>query len=257
MDDTLANFNSSDAARTRWTQAAVSILQRVRDTAPRVHCITNEVAVSYSANALLAIGAIPSMTWQATEVSDFVGTARGLVINLGTLDEGRESGIRQAIASANQHSVPWILDPVFIERSPGRLKFARGLLRDNPTVVRANQAEHDALGTTGSWVSVVSGAVDTISAGEPTGERRISLENGHPMMTQVTATGCAASALLGACVAVSKDPFEGAVAATMILGVAGEIAAASANGPGSLQFTLLDSLSNLTSEQIQSRAKIS
>ncbi len=244
---------NTDTADSRWTHVAADVLERVRHDAPRVHCITNEVAVSYSANALLAIGAVPSMTWQASEVIDFVKTAQALVVNLGTLDDGREAGMRRAIATANQLQTPWVLDPVFIERSPGRLATARELLTESPAIVRGNQAEHDALGTHGDWVSVTSGAVDVIQSTDD----RVMLSNGDPMMAKVTATGCAASALLGACVAVSDSPLEAAVAATMMLGVAGELAAAQAVGPGSLQFTLLDSLSNLTPEQIQSRVRFS
>jgi len=236
-----------------WAQVAADVIARVRERAPRVHCITNEVAVSYSANALLAVGAIPSMTWQANEVTDFVNGAQSLVINLGTLDDGRQAGMSRAIATANQRAIPWVLDPVFIERSPGRLDLARELLNENPAIVRGNAAEHTALGDIDCGVKVTSGASDLVQCGT----QNVSLRNGHAMMAQVTATGCAATALLGACVSVSDNACEGAVAATLALGIAGEIAAGQASGPGSLQFTLLDALSNLTPEQIHSLARYS
>ena len=41
---------------------AADLLERVRRTAPRVHCITNAVAQHFTANVLLALGAVPSMT---------------------------------------------------------------------------------------------------------------------------------------------------------------------------------------------------
>jgi len=236
-----------------WAQTAADILARVRERSPRVHCITNEVAVSYSANALLAVGAIPSMTWQENEVTDFVESANSLVVNLGTLDEGRQAGMNRAIATANERELPWVLDPVFIERSPNRLQLAHELLNKRPAIVRGNAAEHAALGDVDSLVKVTSGASDRVQSGEQV----ITLHNGHAMMAQVTATGCAATALLGACVSVSDNPCDGAVAATLVLGIAGEIAAGLASGPGSLQITLLDALSNLTPEQIHSLARYS
>ena len=39
--------------------AAAAVLERIRTRAPRVHCITNAVAQNFSANMLLALGAVP------------------------------------------------------------------------------------------------------------------------------------------------------------------------------------------------------
>ena len=44
--------------------------------APRVHCITNAVAQNFTANVLLAAGAIPSMTLSAEEIGAFVAGAQ-------------------------------------------------------------------------------------------------------------------------------------------------------------------------------------
>ena len=48
------------------------ILERLRERRPRVHCITNAVAQHFTANVLLAAGAIPSMTISADEIGAFV-----------------------------------------------------------------------------------------------------------------------------------------------------------------------------------------
>ncbi|MEC9470092.1 MAG: hydroxyethylthiazole kinase, partial [Pseudomonadota bacterium] len=37
-----------------------TLLERVRQKTPRVHAITNAVAQSFTANVLLALGAVPS-----------------------------------------------------------------------------------------------------------------------------------------------------------------------------------------------------
>lgn len=65
------------------------------------------------------------------------------------------------------------------------------------------------------------------------------------MMAKVTGMGCTASALLGAFAAVEEDLAEAAFAGMMVMGVAGEIAAAKADGPGSMQMHFLDALWNL------------
>ncbi|MDS4068252.1 MAG: hydroxyethylthiazole kinase, partial [Candidatus Competibacter sp.] len=68
---------------------------------------------------------------------------------------------------------------------------------------------------------------------------------GHPLMTRVTGLGCSATAVVGAFLAVESDAFAATVAGLTVFGVAGEIAAEQASGPGSLQVALLDTLYQL------------
>ena len=76
------------------------------------------------------------------------------------------------------------------------------------------------------------------------------------MMTRVTGLGCTATAILGACVAVEQDAVTAAAHALAIVGVAGEIAAERARGPGSLQLELLDALYVLDEATLTARARI-
>ena len=46
---------------------AAETQERLRARAPRVHCITNAVAQAFTANVLLAAGAVPSMTIAVNE----------------------------------------------------------------------------------------------------------------------------------------------------------------------------------------------
>src|SRR5271154_6731572 len=124
---------------------AADVLARIRERAPRVHCITNSVAQQYTANMLLAAGAVPSMTLSPEEIAGFVGGADALLVNLGTFDAERRSAIAAALGAMRQRRLPWVLDPVFIERSPSRAKFARELAARAPSVVRLNHAEFAAL----------------------------------------------------------------------------------------------------------------
>jgi len=89
---------------------SADILARIRARRPRVHCITNAVAQNFTANMLLAAGAVPSMTIAPDEIADFVARADALLVNLGTLDPERRGAIDIAIATAGER-VPWILDP--------------------------------------------------------------------------------------------------------------------------------------------------
>lgn len=76
------------------------------------------------------------------------------------------------------------------------------------------------------------------------------------MMTRVTGLGCTATAIIGACLAVQSDALIAAAHGLAIIGVAGELAAERARGPGSLQLELLDALYNLDQQTLISRSRI-
>jgi hydroxyethylthiazole kinase len=241
------------------------VLARVRDRAPRVHCITNTVAQNYTANVLLAAGAVPSMTVSPEEIGSFVAAADALLVNLGTFDAERRSAVDAALDAAEAARTPWVLDPVFVDRSPGRAAFARALLARGPAAVRLNRAEFAALfGGDGSdeaaaraakacsAVVALTGVTDIVADGA----RRAVIRNGHPLMGLVTAMGCAGSALLGAALAVEPDPWLAAIAALAALGVAGEIAGARATGPGSFAVAIIDALHRLDRAALRTRIKV-
>ncbi len=180
---------------------AMSVLERVRARAPRVHCITNTVAQAYTANMLLAAGAVPSMTTSTEEIAAFASGADALLVNLGTLDPERGVAIDRALSALTGQ--PWVLDPVFVDRSATRAAFAASLLGRQPTAVRLNRAElatlargQDQAGFAAQARSIIaiSGATDTVTDGA----RTLSLANGDPLMAKVTAMGCSGSALLAA-----------------------------------------------------------
>src|SRR5690606_4210663 len=87
-------------------------------------------------------------------------------------------------------------------------------------------------------VVAVTGATDYVTDGA----RVVSVTSGHPMMTKVTALGCTASALIGACLAVEQDALLAAAHALAALGVCGDYAAEQSDGPGTLRWRLLDAL---------------
>lgn len=241
-----------------------SVLAAIRKQKPRVHCITNDAAQTFTADTLLALGAEPSLTLSRSEVPDFVGSSDALLINLGTLDENRLAAIPVAVAFAVQHEKPWVLDPVFVHRSPGRLDYAAALLAEKPTVVRCNQAEALALSGGGNGAdpaSTLAQRYETVAA--VTGEtdeivgdgQHATAANGDPLMGQITAAGCAGSAVLAACLAVEEDRFAAALAALVAWSVAGEVAASGAKGPGTFRPALLDAIHGLKGPALKRRAK--
>ncbi|MGF1525694.1 MAG: hydroxyethylthiazole kinase [Candidatus Competibacterales bacterium] len=230
-------------------QALTALVQRQ----PRIHCLTNTVAQTFSANVLLALGASPAMSADPDELEDFVAAAAALVVNLGTLDPTRRRAIERAVAVANDRGIPWVLDPVMVDTAPARRRFALALLDQRPQVVRANAREVAALGA-----DVGGGAVHTLAERFATvvaqtgpvdvvtdGRRSLQVANGHPLMARITATGCAASAVVAAFLAVEDDPLQAAGHGLLSWGVAGEVASQGAPGPGTLQGRLLDALYNL------------
>jgi hydroxyethylthiazole kinase len=82
------------------------------------------------------------------------------------------------------------------------------------------------------------------------------MENGHALLARITGTGCMVSGIVAACAAVEGDPLYAAAAALLAFGVAGEVAAAAATGPGSLRPILFDALYSLDEATIAKRGKV-
>ena len=241
------------------------ILARLRVRAPRVHCITNSVAQAFTANTLLAAGAVPSMTLAADEIGAFVARAGALLINLGTFDEERREAVAAALEIASEDGIPWVLDPVFIDRSEPRAAYAKSLVAQKPRAIRLNRAEFAALsGAEPDDAALTRYTLDTLAVVALTGTidritdgaKVVSIENGHPLMARVTAMGCAASALNAAFLAIENDPFVATAAALLAFGVAGGIAGERASGPGSFPAALLDALYALDKHTLEEKARV-
>ena len=241
------------------------ILAGLRARRVRVHCVTNTVAQPFTANVLLAAGALPSMTLSGEEVAGFVASADALLVNLGTLDAERREAVATALDVAAEQRIPWVLDPVFVDRSPPRAAYAQSLVAQKPRAIRLNRAEFAALaGEDPDGGALMRYALDTLAVVALTGTidliadgaRHLALENGHPLMARVTAMGCAASALTAACLAVEGDPLVATAAALLAFGVAGEVAGARASGPGSLASGIIDALYALDRDTIMQIARV-
>jgi hydroxyethylthiazole kinase len=244
---------------------AADILARLRARNPRVHCITNAVAQNFTANVLLAAGAVPSMTVAADEIGEFVARADAVLINLGTFDRERRKAAEIAIQTAIEKRRLWLLDPVFVDRSQQRAAFAKTLAGRRPHGVRLNHAEFAALADVEPSHSVLkryacdqhtvialTGAIDVVTDGT----RIAEIENGDPLMGRVTAMGCAGAALASAALAVESDPWLATAAALLAFAVAGECAAVRAHGPGSFAMEFIDALASLDRATLRQRARV-
>jgi hydroxyethylthiazole kinase len=244
----------------RLATIAADRLRVIRDRRPRIHVVTNTVAQAFTANALLAIGAVPSMTTAADEIAAFVAGADGLLINLGTLEADRRKAIDLAIAAAAQAGIPWLLDPVFIDRSPSRAAFACDLAARGPAAIRGNAAEIAALGT-GEAMAALAARLGTVVAQTGAkdqvtdGVRSLSVAHGHPLMAKVTAMGCAGAAITTAFLTCEGDRLDSVAAALTALGIAGEAAALQARGPGTFAAAYLDALHGLDAPELAARVR--
>jgi len=238
----------------------------LRAARPLVCCLTNEVVVQISANALLAAGASPAMPRHPAEAAQLAGLAGAVLVNLGTVDDVQEEAARRAVAAAGAAGVPWVLDPVAVGVLDHRTALARELVTQGPVAVRGNASEVMALAGAGRGgrgtdtahgveeaaaaaadladrtgaVVAVSGAQDLVVA---PGGRRARVDGGSVLGTRVTGFGCALGALVAAYAAAAPDDALVAVAAAHAhVSAAAGAAAAGARGPGSFAVAWLDEL---------------
>ena len=256
-------------------------LRELRERKPLVHQITNYVVMNETANATLALGALPVMAHAREEVEEMVRLAGALVLNIGTLSPHWVEAMLAAGKAANAAGVPVALDPVGAGATTYRTDTAKRILGEvEVAVLRGNAGEVatlvgvaaevrgvESMGVGGEaselartagrslgLVASVTGPVDHVSDGE----RILAVANGHQLLGAVSGTGCMSSAITGCFLAAKKDdPLEAAAEALAAFGVAGEDAAVGAKGPGSFHVNLYDALAALDSSTVDARAKIS
>ena len=98
-----------------------------------------------------------------------------------------------------------------------------------------------------SSVVVMTGKEDIISDGKKT----YIVRNGHEQMGTIVGTGCMAASVIGLFASVNPDYCDASKDALSYFGVAGELAAAKSNGPGSFKVNLYDEVFNLSDEKAE------
>src|SRR5947199_10551965 len=94
------------------TISAGHTLAELRERKPLVHQITNYVVMNETANATLAIGALPVMAHAGEEVEEMARLASSLVLNIGTLSGPWVEAMLLAGRTASARRIPVVLDPV-------------------------------------------------------------------------------------------------------------------------------------------------
>ena len=259
---------------------AVENLEKVRENKPLIHNITNYVVMNFTANVLLAMGASPVMAHAENEVADMAAVAGALVLNIGTLSDPWIAAMLKAGKKASEIGTPIVLDPVGSGATQLRTTTAKEIIRQTKTsVIRGNASEilslaeknsktkgvdsiHsvDEAADTASQLArelkttlAITGAVDLIT----NGDQVLRVSNGHSLMPLITGSGCAATSVIGAFLAVDENPVTATATALAFFGLAGEKAGAQTTAPGSFQVALLDALYSVSSEDLKQKCLIS
>jgi len=231
------------------------MLENVKTKSPLVHCITNYVTVTDCANMLIACGGAPVMSDDLLDVEDITSICGGLAINIGTLNQNTIPSMFAAGKKANELGHPVILDPVGAGASALRTATANKLLDEIKfTTIRGNISEIKTLafgsGTTKGVdadtadavteetldsvirlakglsektgaIIAITGAVDIIADID----KAYVIRNGHPMMSQITGSGCMLTVMTAAYLVANPDsPLEATAASICAMGLCGEMA---------------------------------
>ncbi len=286
------------------SQRIYQLCCRIREQRPLVHVVTNFVVMNQTANALLAMGAAPTMSWAKEDAAYMSKISDALCINIGTPVCDRIEVMKNLMLFAQETGKPVVLDPVGSGAGDYRTGIARQLFSLAPDkIIRGNASEVCSLvdenrttrgvdngvsledakqillghGRTNEQTEggpgdaepgdaepgfasilqfasslIVSGQKDMIMAPE----KVLTLANGSPLMGHVTGTGCILSAVTAAFYAVSDNGFEACVAAASVVGIAGELAAQKASGPGTFMAHFLDYLYALDQKMISNELKV-
>ena len=256
-----------------------ALFSLVRQKRPLVHHITNRVTINDCANITLCAGAAPVMAEAPEEAAEMAALAGALVLNIGTLTAAQVDAMLLAGSRANDLGIPVILDPVGVGATRMRTDTVLRILdMVDVAILKGNAGEIgvisglggtvrgvDSGGVCGDPIEVVrecaratgavvamTGEVDIIAD-----ERRVFIvENGTPMMGELSGTGCMASSVTGAFAAVPGDPAAAAVAALAAFGLAGERAMAQSFGPYSFRTALFDAMFTLTPGDLAAGARV-
>ena len=264
--------------------AMARAVAQVREKNPMAPSITNTVTQDFVANAQLAVGGSAAMLYLADECEAMAKIAPAFYINMGTAMPFYAETLPRAARALYENKTAWVLDPVGIGLSEVRMDCLRQLKEFKPSIVRGNASEIIALAKlwgltednggqvrgvdstekvsaakgaalalakfTGGTVAV-SGEEDFITDGK----EEITCAGGSILFTKITGSGCA----LGGVMAVyltAASPFIAALTATTMFNLAGTKAAAEFPTPASFKVNFLDTLYELTAEEVSGNFRV-
>jgi len=243
------------------------IIEQIRENAPLIHHLTNQVVMNFSANGLLAFGGTPVMAKAEEEAHDMATNADGVLINIGTLSQADLRAMIFAGQTANDRGIPVVLDPVGVAATEFRSEAVQQILKEvKPTVIKGNAGElaHlvdipwqtkgvESIGDGNveeiarnvsekyNTTAIVTGKTDIICIGDTC----IDNHTGHPYLTKITGAGCLLGSILTACLTTNDSLEEQALTAVRFYGLAAQYAAnqPAVSGSGTFIPHFIDALS--------------
>lgn len=252
-----------------------SALDKLMQTAPKIHCLNNPVTMQDVANVLLAAGGSAIMAQDPDEAAEITAFCHATLLNTGVPDKEKFSACILSGKRANELGHPVILDPVGGGASRFRREHMEELLKNvQMTAIRCNQEEACALlhmqshnlGGVESAVSLgeqeqiqlalklakayhctvlVSGIVDVVSDGE----QSEALSGGDTRIRRITGSGCMLSALCALFCATGIPAYDAVSTAGIVWkkcsAKAGSMADRTGGGIGSFHMYLFDALDRI------------
>ena len=267
------------------------MLNKVRETTPLVHNITNYVTVNDVANVLLACGGSPISCLTSRRMwKILLPFCGGLNINIGTLNMRSIEGMKLAGKKAAELGHAILLDPVrggskctahehsrfsdgrnsvfrdpwkyFRNQDPGIRQWYNEqawmlMLADAVTEENLDEAVAfaKAFAEKANCVVAITGAIDLVSDGKSC----YVIRNGRPEMGKITGTGCQLSGMMTAYITANPEhTLEAAAAAVCVMGLAGEIGFSrmqDGDGNSTYRNRIIDAIYNMDAKTLEEGAK--
>ena len=249
-------------------------LEKIRETKPLIHHITNWVTIYDCANITRTFGALPVMAHAPEECADMTRISSALVLNIGTLTNEIIDAMILSAKAANERKIPIVLDAVGVGATKFRDYMAAKIIDSvHIDIIKGNYSEiaklagekaqtkgveatsinadprqiAKELAKSRSCTVVMTGKEDIISDGA----RTFIVRNGHEQMGSIVGTGCMAASVIGSFAAVNSDYCDASKDALCYFGIVGELAAEISRGPGSFKVNLYDEAFNLSDEKAE------
>lgn len=245
----------------------------IREWKPLIFHITNAVAVAFSANVCLAVGASPLMSQYPEEAEELIALSHGFLVNLGTPTEAALATARRGLKAANSGAAETgegcftLLDPVGYGASRFRTESTNAFLKEYPfSIVKGNAGEMSLLAGAGGTtrgvdafstgdlkkgvfdlarnyrcVACATGEVDHLSDGESI----VCVRGGSSLLPYLSGSGCAAGTVVLSATAACGDAVTGTLCGLLAMGIASERAEKRCTGSGTFAAHLIDELYRL------------
>jgi hydroxyethylthiazole kinase len=246
----------------KFDQALISIKKK----RPLIHHITNYVVANVTANFTLAMGASPIMATSIDEVAEIANLADALVLNIGTISTDQFEAMKIAAKVVKDRNKKVVLDPVGVGASKLRYNIVEYFIKEQLVdVVKGNYSELLVLENHSKKTKGVDSSEDNVSLVDDTlrilakkyncifaatgkidvisnGVKNLQLEGGHPIMQNITGTGCIATAAVGAFLSI-LDAFDATIYGLFLLKEIGS--KIKAKGPAEFYNKFIDEVYNL------------